>query len=138
MEYQYGDYKTTLLVGRQKEFEPSSSFYTELTILTNFVNTCLIDFRDKLSVEAFSSNYTTLKYEDRDLLRLKFSDNTKWITIFIPPKYKKFYMDDLLFAEEKNKNKLQWKSTLNNAYDLNNFKDICLMDINFFESTKKD
>ena len=60
-----------------------------------------------------SEDYTTLKYNDYDLIRLKYTDNAKWISIFLTKEDKSLNIDNILFAAQKNKNQLFWKSDIN-------------------------
>lgn len=71
-------------------------------------------------IEKNSDDYTTLKYKQYDLIRVKFTNNTKWIKILMVDKeLKNKYNDDPLFESQKNKNELMWKSIINNIYDYN-------------------
>ena len=133
MKWTFGNYSTSIIVGRKTEPTKSTSYDNEVSILTNFVNSYLIDYIDKLQIVSNTENYTTLKYKEHDLIRLKYSDKSKWITIFIPPKYKEHYINDPLFEKQKNKNQLHWKSSLDTEQDLTKYVDFCLMDINFWQ-----
>lgn len=71
-------------------------------------------------IEKNSDDYTTLKYKQYDLMRVKFTNNTKWIKILMVDKeLKNKYNNDPLFESQKNKNELMWKSIINNIYDYN-------------------
>lgn len=133
MKWTFGNKSASILVGRKTEPTTSTSYDDEVSILNNFVDSYLSDYKDKMQVVSNSGNYTTLKYGDFDLIRLKYSDNTKWITIFIPPKYKNDYIDNDLFITQKNKNQLHWKSLINDKTDLSKYVDICVRDINFWQ-----
>lgn len=133
MKWTFGNKSVSILVGKQTEPTTSTSYDDEVSILNNFVDSYLSDYKDKMQVVSNSGNYTTLKYGDFDLIRLKYNDNTKWITIFIPPKYKNDYIDSDLFITQKNKNQLHWKSLINDKTDLSKYVDICVRDINFWQ-----
>lgn len=133
MKWTFGNKEVSILIGKQDEKKPSNSYDDEVSILNNFIDSYLSDYKDKLKVVNNTDSYTTLQYNEMDLIRLKYSDNTKWITIFIPPKFKNEYIDNELFITQKNKNQLHWKSILNDKSDLTKFVDICIKDINFWQ-----
>lgn len=133
MKWTFGNKEVKILIGKQDEKKPSNSYDDEVSILNNFIDSYLSDYKDKLKVVNNTDSYTTLQYNEMDLIRLKYSDNTKWITIFIPPKFKNEYIDNELFITQKNKNQLHWKSILNDKSDLTKFVDICIKDINFWQ-----
>lgn len=85
--------------------------------------------------EKKSDDYSTITYKERDLFRIKYTSLAHWITIFMPPKDKAKYIDNPLFAIQKNKNQIYWKSQMNSIYD---YKDVLLNAINFFDAQKKD
>lgn len=64
---------------------------------------------------ANSKTYTTLKFGEYDLIRLHNSNSSCWIKLPIFNKNK--YENDSRFEEQKNKNELYWKSTINNIFD---------------------
>lgn len=69
-------------------------------------------------IEKNSTDYTTLKYKQYDLLRIKYTNGAKWIKILIVNKeLKNEYMDNPLFEAQKNKNEIMWKSTIDNIDD---------------------
>lgn len=68
-------------------------------------------------------DYSTIQYKGFDFIRIKYTDNSKWIRIPMTTEMRKKYMDDPLFDAEKNKNKVMWKSTIK---DLRDYKDILL------------
>jgi hypothetical protein len=133
MKWTFKNNEVSILVGRKEEKKESISYDSEVDILSSFIDSYLLEYKDKLHIVSNSSNYTTLQYEDRDLLRLKYTDTTKWLTIFIHPSFKKDYIDSELFTSQTNKNQLQWKSILSNKNDLSKFVDICIRDIELFQ-----
>ena len=82
-------------------------------------------------------DYSTIQYiDDVDLFRIKYTDNAKWIKVYMPPELKKKYMDDPLFDAEKKKTGVFWKSNIN---DLHDYKDIILEGIEIRnKNIKKD
>ena len=69
-------------------------------------------------IEKNSTDYTTLKYKQYDLLRIKYTNGAKWIKILMVNKeIKNEYMDNPLFEAQKNKNEIMWKSTIDNIDD---------------------
>lgn len=61
-----------------------------------------------------SDDYSTLQYKNIDIARIKYTDRAKWISIFISDECKKDNINNPLFSKEKNKNKVHWKSDLEN------------------------
>lgn len=61
-----------------------------------------------------SDDYSTLQYKNIDIARIKYTDRAKWISIFISGECKKDNINNPLFSKEKNKNKVHWKSDLEN------------------------
>lgn len=75
-------------------------------------------------------DYSTIRYKGFDLFRIKYTDNTKWIRVPMTTKMRKANMDNKLFDAEKNKNKVMWKSDINNLLD---YKELLLETIDFRE-----
>lgn len=121
-----------ILVGRKEEKIESINYSNEEEILNNFIDSYLSEYKDKLIVVSNTNDYTTLQYNEMDLIRLKYSDKSKWITIFISPTIKNEYMNNELFINQKNKNQLHWKSNLTSSNDLQKYIDICIKDIEFW------
>lgn len=61
-----------------------------------------------------TNDYTTLNYKGIDIVRIKYTDRSKWISIYLTDDDKKEYYDSSLFEIQKNKNQFQWKSKINN------------------------
>lgn len=133
MKWNFCSHSASILVGKQEEPTTSISYDDEVSILNSFIDSYLSEYKDNLQIVSNTDDYTTLKYNDMDLIRLKYSDNTKWITIFIPPKYKNEYIENELFITQKNKNQLHWKSVITNKNDLSKYVDICIRDIEFWQ-----
>lgn len=90
-------------------------------ILREFIKT--LDYpNEDFKIVKPSQNYTTLKYKDYDLIRLKYTDITKWLEVPVIKDMKKKYIGDPLF-EEKTKKNIFWKSFLNDT-DLSAYKEI--------------
>lgn len=65
-----------------------------------------------------STDYTTLKYKDYDLVRLKYTESSKWISLFLTKEDKNNNINNILFDAQKNKNQLFWKSNINSDIDI--------------------
>ena len=107
---------------------------TEEDIWNLIINDLYIDF-SLFKYEKKSDDYSTFTYKERDLFRIKYTSEARWIAIFIPPKDKQKYIDNPLFSIQKNKNQIYWKSNVHSIYD---YKEILLNAINFFDAQKKD
>lgn len=68
-------------------------------------------------IEKTAVIYTTLKYKEYDLFRIRVDKVEKSIRIFIPPELKEKYIDNKLFTNQKNKNQFYWFSYINNLFD---------------------
>ena len=106
-----------ILIGKQKEYENPNAEIEE-SILENYAKNFDYDF----TIEHNCQDYTTLKYKDYDIVRLKYGDVSKWIKLFVQDKKK--YIDDPLFEAQTNKKELYWKSKINTIEDLDKYIDI--------------
>ena len=75
-----------------------------------------------------SEEYSTIRYKGIDFFRIKYTENSKWIQIPMSTPMRKANMDNNLFDAEKNKNKVFWKSNINNLLD---YKELLLEVIKF-------
>lgn len=80
-------------------------------------------------------DYTTIQYKDGDLIRIKYTDKVKWIRVRTTPEIREKYKDDPLFDAEKSKNKVMWKSNIENLHD---YKNILLETIKIIDEYNKD
>lgn len=110
--------KIDVNIGGTGEHEPVPE---EEAILKVFIDTLDVP-KDDFKIVKNSDNYTTLVYQDRDLIRLKYTDLTKWVEVIVVRDMKKKYLDSPLF-EENTKNKVFWKSILHDK-DLTPYKEI--------------
>lgn len=83
----------------------------EVSMLEKIIND--LNLKDAV-VNTNTTDYTTLNYKLRDIVRLKYTDKSKWISVYLTDSDKKEYIDSPLFEAQKNKNKFQWKSKLEN------------------------
>ena len=65
-----------------------------------------------------SDDYTTLKYKEYDLIRLKYTDRSKWISLFLTKEDRDSNIDNPLFEVQKNKKQLFWKSFITQDFDI--------------------
>ena len=72
---------------------------------------------NEYSIVKPSLTYTTLKYKDYDLLRIRIDKNEMSIRVFIPPDIKNKWINSPLFNNQSNKNQLFWFSYINNLFD---------------------
>lgn len=80
-----------------------------------------------------SLDYSTIRYKGIDLFRIKYTDNTKWIRIPMTTPMRKRNMNNPLFDAEPNKNKVFWKSDINNLLD---YKEYLIEMINIRDEKK--
>lgn len=79
-------------------------------------------------------DYSTIRYKGFDFIRIKYTDNSKWIQIPMTTKMRNANMDNPLFEEEKNKNKVFWKSKIRSLLD---YKELLLEVISFRDNESK-
>lgn len=135
MKWKFGNQVVELLIGKKEE-KQNPNIITEESVLYDFAK----KFDSNLKVVHNSSDYTTLKYKEYDIIRFKYGYSGykgKWVKIFIVPKYKKKYIDDPLFKEQENKNQLYWKSSIEKIGELDKFIDIVKEDIKFVDEVGK-
>ena len=94
------------------------------------------NFDKEMYVEHKSKNYSTLMYQDYDVIRFHYSNISKWIEIYITNEERDKYRNSSLFQETKNFNKLMWFSRINNPNDLVNFIDIVNHDLKEIDGYK--
>ena len=76
-----------------------------------------------VGVEKRSYDYTSLIYGGlNDFFRFKYTSRTKWVSLRLPISIQKENMGNPLFAAQKNKNQLHWKSSLSSLSDLEALK----------------
>lgn len=86
----------------------------EVQILQNIIEHMGLDF-DMFELSKTADTYTTLKYMDHDLIRLRSDD--KYNEIRLPIYNRDKYIDDERFINQENKNQHFWISTIHNIYD---------------------
>ena len=98
---------------------------SEIEVCNFFINK-LKDEKDvsKFKIEHLSNNYTTLKYDVFDVLRVKFTLKAKWISVAPTNEDRDIYKDSPLFDDQGNKNQVHWKSYINSINDLEKYLDI--------------
>lgn len=72
-------------------------------------------------IEERSSSYLSLICGITDVLRVKYTNNSKWISIRLAKEDKK--EDDIRFIAQKNKGQLHWKAFIDDEQDLYKFKN---------------
>ncbi len=87
----------------------------ENDILKNIISILSNNYNEKdFNVIAETRNYTTLKYKNNDIARIKYTDKAKWLSVLIlDNNLIRKYENDPLFSKQKNKKQFQWKSDFN-------------------------
>ncbi len=76
-----------------------------------------------VGLEKRSNDYTSMIYGGlNDFLRFKYSSRAKWVSLRLPAAVQKENMNNSLFAAQKNKGQLHWKSALSSLSDLETLK----------------
>lgn len=91
--------------------------------------------RSLFKIEKPSQAYTTLKYGDYDLFRIKYTNKARWIKIAIFNDMIDFYKEKPLFEAQKNKNEFMWKSDIKSLFD---YKEVILKAIANIDAQKKN
>ena len=76
----------------------------------------------EISLENRSSNYASLIVDGNDLIRFKYTDRAKWVSL--DAWYFDLKDDDPRFAAQSNKNQRHWKAALNDIDSLSQFDDL--------------
>ena len=118
-------------IGKTEKKE-NKNFDTEKKILLNLLEYLDNEYKtNNFNIVQNSIDYTTLKYKNFDIVRLKYTSKTKWIKLFLTPSDKYIYTSDDLFSVQKNKNEFYWKSLLNNEEDIIKYINIIRNCINY-------
>lgn len=84
----------------------------------------------KLKLTRKSDNYATIEVQgteyDYDLIRFKYTERARWISIFLNDADREKYIDDPLFAAQKKKTQIHWKSKIDSLDDLHKYKDMLI------------
>ena len=82
----------------------------------------------KLRVTRKSDNYATIEVQKSDyffdLIRFKYTERTKWISILLCNNDREKYSGDPLFEAQKKKTQFHWKSKMNSLNDLYKYKEL--------------
>ena len=85
----------------------------EYDILNKIINKLNLDKNDFIIISN-TSDYLTLQYKNFDIVRVKYTDRTKWLSILILGDNKNNNLNNPIFDLQKNKSQLHWKSKLEN------------------------
>lgn len=107
------------------ENKENKNFNIEMNILEYIIRQIAnsVD-KESLNIVSKCNDYTTLCYKEHDIVRLKCSDKSKWIKVFIFKENKEQYINSELFVNQKNKNEYMWKGSFNDMDDIDNYLDI--------------
>lgn len=83
-----------------------------------------------------SSNYSTITYKHCDILRIKWTDQEKWIRFFMSPSMKEKYLDRDVFEDQHNKNESFWIKHFSAYTEPETFSDIVLDAIKTIDDSK--
>lgn len=105
-----------IIQGKTQEYEHVD---TEIEAANTIINDLGID-KSLFKYVKPCEDYSTIQYKGYDFIRIKYTDKSKWIRIPMTTEMRKKYKDDSLFDAEKNKNKVMWKSNIENLHDYKN------------------
>lgn len=110
----------------------NKNYEIEKKILLNLIEYFNKEYKkDNFNIIQNTMDYTTLKYNNFDIVRLKYTNKTKWIKLFLTPSDKYLYINNDLFSAQKNKNEFYWKSLLYNEDDIIKYSNIIRNCINY-------
>lgn len=119
------------IVIKLDEHEKELSINEDEVTLANRVLNHLVSLgvdADKLVVKQNTTSYATISYRgnsfDWDLIRFKYTNRAKWVSVSISSKERKEYEDNPLFAAQKNKRQAMWKARIESIEDVDCFADI--------------
>ena len=110
------------IIGSTRDYEHNSDEEETANIIIDDLGIDKSLFEYKKSCE----DYSTIAYKNFDLFRLKYTNNTRWIKVYINPSYKKEFIDNEIFSAQTNKNQIYWKSNIKSIFD---YKEILLKGI---------
>lgn len=86
-----------------------------------------LDLND-ITIRRRSKEYLSVSYKNpmNDFLRFKATERTLWVTIAVTAKQAKEYKDSPLFAAQKKKTVIHWKSKLEQPSDIEALKEIII------------
>lgn len=81
----------------------------ESDILEQMIPNLNVMYPDKLKIVANTTDYTTLQYNDLDIIRVKSTLSTQWLKIRVSTKVRKEQAENPLFNEQVKKTETMWK-----------------------------
>lgn len=81
----------------------------ESDILEQMIPNLNVMYPDKLKIVANTTDYTTLQYNDLDIIRVKSTLSTQWLKIRVSTKVRKEQAEKPLFNEQVKKTETMWK-----------------------------
>lgn len=81
----------------------------ESDIIEQMIPNLNVMYPDKLKIVANTTDYTTLQYNDLDIIRVKSTLSTQWLKIRISTKVRKEQAENPLFNEQVKKTETMWK-----------------------------
>ncbi len=115
--------EVSFLIGKKKEYINKNS-NNESEILNSWIKLFNNYDSTKFSIVNNSKDYTTLTFYNYDLIRLKYTENSKWIKIFLTPADKLKYQNDSKFDSQINKKEFFWKANIKTTDDIKLFLDV--------------
>lgn len=108
--------------------EKSKATDTEEAICISLKNKISSDrsLKYSFSIEHKSLDYTTLVYRNTDLARVKWTEETHYIKLFISSDLLSKYKNDPRFDSQKNKNEIMWRCNLQFVNDIETLYPIIL------------
>ena len=80
--------------------------------------------KNKFSIEHRSEEYTSLFYGNNNFIRIKYTPESKWISISPSNEDRVIHINNPLFDMQLNKNQSHWKSKIFSKEDLDKYLDI--------------
>ena len=125
-----GDLYTYYVKSNLDDIEPNPDEISAINLILS-----KIPINNGFSINKPSLTYTTLKYKEYDLIRVRVDNNEMSIRVFVPPTIKDKWINSLLFINQSNKNQLFWFSYINNIFD---YTEVILDAINHIDNIKKE
>lgn len=79
--------------------------------------------KSRFSIEHRAQDYTSLLYDLEDFIRIKMTDNVKWISLALSETDRQKYMESALFSVQRNKTQLHWRSDFDSFDSLKQYVD---------------
>lgn len=113
--------------GEERAFELSEDEQKFVELIYEILKDTPVNI-GKLKIVRKSDSYTTIvvkgKEWDFDLIRFKFTERTKWLSLQLSREDRITFENDVLFDAQKKKTQLHWKSKMSSINESSKYKQL--------------